>query len=123
MARIWMWMVEIGERRIGNTGIQRDVRAPGIVMGIHDFKMHRKCDSDRGISQSRHLSGTWLSVVRSECDLGIAREPERGRSGEPAQLLVAITTITSVSNLEIKPGFDIGLQPAGRNLWVGAAAC
>ena len=31
MARIWMWVVEIGERRIGNTGTQRHVRAPGVV--------------------------------------------------------------------------------------------
>jgi hypothetical protein len=31
MARIWMWVVEIGQRRIGNTGTQRHVRAPGFV--------------------------------------------------------------------------------------------
>ena len=38
MARIWMWMVEIGERRIGNTGTQRHVRTPGIVMGDPRFQ-------------------------------------------------------------------------------------
>jgi hypothetical protein len=38
MARIWMWMVEIGERRTGNTGTQRHVRAPGIVMGNPRFQ-------------------------------------------------------------------------------------
>jgi len=32
VARIWMRVVEIGERRIGYTGTQRHVRAPGIVM-------------------------------------------------------------------------------------------
>ena len=33
VARIGMWTVEIGERRIGNTGTQRNVRTSGIVNG------------------------------------------------------------------------------------------
>ena len=38
MARIWMSVVEIGERRIGNTGTQRHVRARGIIMGNPRFQ-------------------------------------------------------------------------------------
>src|SRR5258707_15167867 len=38
MARIGMRRVERGERRIGNTGTQRHVRAPGIVMRYPRFQ-------------------------------------------------------------------------------------
>ena len=38
MARIWTWVVESGERRIGDTGTQRHVRPPGIVMGDPRFQ-------------------------------------------------------------------------------------
>ena len=38
VARIWMWVVDIGERRIGNTGTQRHVRTPGIVMANPRFQ-------------------------------------------------------------------------------------
>ncbi len=38
MARIWTWGFKIGERRIGNTGTQRLVRAPGIVMANPRFQ-------------------------------------------------------------------------------------
>jgi hypothetical protein len=38
MARIGMWRVERGERRIGNTRTQRHVRAPGIVMEYPQFQ-------------------------------------------------------------------------------------
>ncbi len=54
MARIGLWGLDMGERRIGETGTERHVRTAKIVVGNHDFKMHRKCDSDKGISQSRH---------------------------------------------------------------------
>jgi hypothetical protein len=38
MARICTWEFKIGERRIGNAGTQRHVRAPGIVMGNPRFQ-------------------------------------------------------------------------------------
>jgi hypothetical protein len=33
MGRIWMWVVEKSRKRIGDTGTQRHMRPPGIVMG------------------------------------------------------------------------------------------
>ena len=37
IARIWTWVFKKGEGRIGNTGTQCRVRAPGIVMGNPRF--------------------------------------------------------------------------------------
>jgi hypothetical protein len=38
MARIWICVVEIGERRIGNTGTQRHVWTPAVVVGNPRFQ-------------------------------------------------------------------------------------
>jgi len=38
IARIWTSVLKIGVRRIGNSGTQRHVRAPGVVMGNPRFQ-------------------------------------------------------------------------------------
>ncbi len=40
----------------GDTGTQRHVRTPGIVMGGHDFRMDRRRDADSGINQLPHAA-------------------------------------------------------------------
>ena len=70
MARIGLWGLDMGERRIGETGTERHVRTAKIVVGNHDFKMHHKCDSDKGISQSRH-SRRMVPMTRSQTALAL----------------------------------------------------
>ena len=49
MARIWTWVFKIGERRIGNTGTQRHVWAPGVVR-LSPLAAHENLkDRGRGI--------------------------------------------------------------------------